>query len=111
MRDAFESPGYQPEMPPVEAARYLIGYLWEVGPTTAGHVLTHAELRAWQEDEGFDLAPWESRTLKRLSADYLSETIKARRKDHPAPWKEGGDAFSATTWKQTQRSFRKLITQ
>lgn len=110
MREAFESPNYQPEMPTVEAAAYLIGYLWDAGPTPAGQVLTHAELRAWQENNGVELSPWESRTLRRLSGDYLAETFKARRHDHPAPWKPGGDAFSATTWKQTQRSFRKLVT-
>lgn len=109
MRDALGDPKHQPEMPPVEAG-HLLGYLWEVGPTPGGHVLTHAELRAWQEGMGLELAPWELRTLRRLSTDYLGETFNARQQDCPAPWKPGGEAFSAVSWKRTQRSIRKLVT-
>lgn len=108
MREVLQDPNHQPEMPPIEAGGHLLGYFWDVGPTPAGHVLTHAELRAWQENNGLELAPWETRTLRRLSSDYLAETFKARRQDHPAPWKPGGEAFSSINWKVTQRSIRKL---
>jgi hypothetical protein len=81
---------YQPEMPPVDA-EYLIGYLWEVGPTMAAGgypgPITNEELRAWQSNTGITLQPWEARFLRRLSHEYLSESHRAEKRDAKAPWK------------------------
>lgn len=79
------------EMPPC-GARYLVGYLFEIGPTESigmgAAPLSHRELEAWQHNTGIALSAWEVRTLKRLSADYLGEAQQATARDRPPPWKE-----------------------
>lgn len=95
-REALKQDGIEePEMPPCDAG-HLIGYLFEVGPTMAAGTgegpITHGELEAWQRNTGIDLNAWESRTLKRLSLDYLAESQQARATDRPAPW--DGAAYS-----------------
>lgn len=50
--------------------------------------ITHCELRAWQENTGIELQPWEARTLRSLSNDYLFESIAARKYDRAAPWSD-----------------------
>jgi hypothetical protein len=78
-------------MPPVEGGEYLIGYLLEIGPTVAAGMgagpITHGELRAWMDNIGIELEPWECRLLRRLSGDYLAESRKAEKADCPAPWR------------------------
>ena len=77
-------------MPPVEGAGHLAEYLFELGPTMAAGMgagpVTHQEIRAWQLNAGIELTPWESRTIRRLSSDYLDELRKAEKRDRPAPW-------------------------
>lgn len=79
-----------PDMPPVDGASHLIGYLFEVGPTLSGSMgegpLTNLELRAWQEAGGFELQPWESRFLLRLSREYLMQGHLAEKANCEAPW-------------------------
>lgn len=82
---------YLPPFPPVEsAALYLLGYLWEMGPTMAGGMgpapLTHQELRAWEELAGVELQPWESKALRKLSLDYLGELARAEKDSAASPW-------------------------
>ena len=76
-------------MPPCDAV-YLIGYLFEVGPTLSGGMslspLSHAEIAAWQGNIGIELDAWESRMLKRLSNEYCEESHKAAARDCPIPW-------------------------
>lgn len=76
-------------MPPCDA-HYLASYLFEIGPTSpssAGEApVTHSELAAWMGNTGICLNPWEARTLRRLSIDYLNESQKATKRGHPAPW-------------------------
>lgn len=83
----------QPDMPPIEEAGYLLGYLFEVGPTMAAGgypgPVTHEELRAWMDLTGIELQPWEVRFLRRLSHEYLAESRKAEKRDCPAPWRAG----------------------
>jgi len=80
---------YEPEMPPA-GADYLIGYLYDAGPTLAAGgypgPLTHQELRAWQENTGITLQPWEVRFMRSLSHVYLAEALAAEKPDRPAPW-------------------------
>lgn len=77
-------------MPTVSAGRYLIEYLWEVGPvyhTGAGPApLPYAEILAWQDSAGIELHPWEIATLRRLSMDYLAESQQATKPDRKAPY-------------------------
>lgn len=76
---------FSPEMPPVEA-RYLIDFLFEIGPTIGEQALTHGEIEAFQRNTGICFTGWESRTLKILSNEYLSESWKARKREARAPW-------------------------
>ena len=87
---------YQPEMPPLDGAAYLLGYLFEVGPTMAAGMgaapITHTELRAWMDLTGVRIAPWEVRTLRRLSHDYLVASREAEKINCRPPWQPNGDA-------------------
>lgn len=80
-----------PEMPPIEGAGHLLEYLFEIGPTLAAGgapgPITHDELRAWQSNTGIALTSWQSRTLHRLSRDYLAEYHQAGKANAPAPWR------------------------
>jgi len=74
------------ELPPVDAAQHLIDYLFEVGPSVGGEVLTFSELQAWQASTGTVLTSWEAITLRRLSGAYLSELNAASDPQRPAPF-------------------------
>lgn len=79
-------------MPPVEGAEYLLGYLWEIGPTMAAGgypgPITHEEIKAWTELTGAELEAWEVRFIRRLSGEYLSESQRAEKADCPEPLRE-----------------------
>lgn len=80
---------YQPEMPEADAL-YIIDYLFDVGPVMSGSMgtgpVTHGELRAYQENTGVELQPWEATFIRRLSAEYIGQSQKAEKADCPAPW-------------------------
>ena len=90
MRKERDDKNYMPELPPIEGAEHLIGYLWEVGPLASGAAaqapVSFTEIRAWQDLSGIDLMPWEARFLRRLSFDYLTELHQAEKPDCKAPW-------------------------
>jgi len=98
---------YQPDMPEVDA-EYLLAYLFEIGPTVAAGMgagpISHEELRAWQANTGIELEPWEVRTLRTLSKDYLIQCAKSEKRDCPAPWKSAPDP----SWKSLKKYFREL---
>lgn len=89
-RERIERDGDEIEMPPVDQGEYLIGYLYELGPTVATGMgagpITFAELVAWQAARGFEIEPWEARLLRRLSVDYLAESHRATQRDCQPPW-------------------------
>lgn len=91
MQDAAGS-DFEPDMPDAGAAAYLLRHFWAAGPTAGEHVLTHGELRHYQENEGIRLTPWECDTLRSMSGAYLSESHKARAPDCPPPYEESTDA-------------------
>lgn len=70
--------------------RYLVDYLFEVGPTGHGGFgpvpLSHAELLAWQTNMRRMLQPWEITFMRRLSFAYAAESQRAEDADCPAPW-------------------------
>ncbi len=80
---------YVPDMP-VCGAEYLVGYLWEVGPTMVGGMgeapLSHGEIAAWQMNSGVELQPWEARFLRNLSREYLGQSQRSEKPDCPAPY-------------------------
>lgn len=77
-------------MPPVDIGAYLIDHLWDVGPAGSSGmgpaVITYAELNAWQQCAGVELQPWETRILRLLSADYVTQGNQAEKPDCPAPY-------------------------
>ena len=83
-------------MPSIDCG-YLVSYLFEIGPTMAAGMgsgpITHGEIESWQRITGIDLNPWDARTLRRLSIDYLSESQKATQMDCPAPWEQAPDVI------------------
>lgn len=102
---------YQPEMPPIDGG-YLVAYLFEIGPTmTAGMgsgPITHGEIESWQRITGVELNPWEARTLRRLSVDYLVESQKATDIKSEAPWTESEDVIPAHKDTSTRDAIRAL---
>jgi hypothetical protein len=88
-RKRLDDEGRDIPMPPI-ASEYLIEHLLDVGPTIAGGMgesaLSHAELRAYQQNTGVEFTPWEARTLRRLSFDYLQQSHESTKIDCPAPW-------------------------
>lgn len=89
-RERIERDCGEIEMPPFDDGEYLIGYLYELGPTVAAGMgagpVTFAEMAAWQAARGFELEPWEARLLRRLSVDYLAESHRATERNCPPPW-------------------------
>lgn len=74
-------------MPPIDAASYLVSYLFEVGPTTGEGPITHQEIAAWCSLTGRELEPWEVDALRRMSGAYLSEAHEATEpKRSPPAW-------------------------
>lgn len=78
-----------PDMPPCTAP-YLVGYLFEIGPTVMAGMgvsaVPHSEIESWQRNTRIRLSPWEARTLRRLSVDYAAESQKSTQRDAPSPW-------------------------
>lgn len=77
-------------MPPAEIGAYLIDHLWHAGTVDNNGmglaVITYAELVAWQQCAGVELQPWETRILRLLSADYVTESALAKKPDCPPPY-------------------------
>lgn len=77
-------------MPELEWGQHLIDYLLEVGPVMAAGMgsgpITFTELSNWQAQVGLRLSPWEVRTLRRLSAEYNSESQMATKPDREPPF-------------------------
>jgi hypothetical protein len=90
------------EMPHCRAD-YLLRLIFEIGPVTYygadASAISHAEITAWMGNSGVRLSSWESRTLRKLSGEYLSEYASASDPDRPAPWQEASYAKSAATIK------------
>jgi len=85
----MEADGIEPIFPP-NPAPHLIRYLMEMGPVEPGGMdaapVSWTTMRHWQEQTGIELPPWQARLIRRLSADYLDQSRKAREPDCPAPW-------------------------
>lgn len=88
--EIIKEDGRDPFYPPLECAQHIINYLFEIGPilsTGMGAVsISNQELYAWQSNVHIRLKPWESRFIRKLSTEYLSESHKAAKEGAPAPW-------------------------
>jgi hypothetical protein len=108
-RELLAAQRVTPRMPPVEGAPHLLAYLFEVGPALAtGGGLAPVDdvaLRAWQENTGITLRPWQIGVIRRLSRDYLDELRQAEERARPAPWKQDR---SRPFVSQTQAAIRGL---
>lgn len=69
--------GGMPVLPEV-ACTYLLDALLEIGPVSQTGFgptrITQAEIRKWQENMCTRLAPWECRTLLRLSEVWIEQS-------------------------------------
>jgi len=111
---AIKADGGIPEYPPMPLCEYLVGYLWDAGPTMPGGMghtpLTHSEIKAWQDNTGTVLTCWEAQTLRSLSSAYLAESQAAEAPDCPAPWtKEITEEAREDVSKKVQNAFRTLM--
>ena len=98
-REALKADGIdEPIMPPCDAL-HIVGYLFDMGPVSAGGMsgapLSYLEIQAWQHCSGIELDAWEARTLRRLSAEYLSESTRATKRDCPPPWVHADEVKAA----------------
>ena len=79
----------EPDIPP-NPMPYLTGWLFEIGPTSPGGMgpvpIGWQEIAAWQSLTGNSLDPWEAKTLRRLSADFVNMMHEAKDKSFPAPF-------------------------
>lgn len=88
--------GGEPDLPQLSPEySFLVSYLFDAGPTSRGGqfgtVLTWPDLQAWQAGAGVSLPAWQLRMLRHLSAQYLSESIRADTHDAPPPWEREPD--------------------
>lgn len=77
-----------PELEPTpldSSLEYLVGYLFEVGPSQGEHELTFGELAHWCQLTGVSLDDFESTALKQMSRAYLGMYHKARAPDCRCP--------------------------
>lgn len=104
--------GVEPSLPEAPA-QYLIEYLFEVGPTVSAgmgpSIIGWRDLQAWQDLVGIDLLPWEARIIRRLSADYLSQSLKAEKPDCPAPYLSKQEVDRASVSKRVGNAFQALL--
>lgn len=80
----MEARGEQPLLP-ANPAPYVTDWLFEIGPGMDGPI-GWQEMTAWERLTGIELNPWEARTIRWLSQEYLSERQQARKADSPAPY-------------------------
>lgn len=116
MRKVEKDDEFMPDMPEVEGAEHVLGYLFEIGPVLVGSMgdtpLSHAEIAAWQRNTGVELSSWEARSMLRLSRDYLAQNQKAQKMDCKSPVEEDQYAplLSAQEMaKAMQSSIRALV--
>lgn len=111
LRKLHKDDDFEPDMPDVEA-EYLLGYLFEVGPTLLSGMgeapLTHEELAAWQRNTGIELNTWEARTLLRLSREHMLQSQRSTKSNCEAPWNAESDESKAVVAAQMQRSISEL---
>ncbi len=90
MKKLYDSGAAVPMPPLSEPAQELLGLLLEVGPAVGGGMgmapLSFAELQAFQGTAGYELTPWEARTLRRLSQVYVAGVSEGEDPNAPPPW-------------------------
>lgn len=109
-RESFAEAGQDVDYPEC-AADYLARYLFEIGPTLVAGMsdgpITFSEVQAWQVGTGVDLSSWESITLRRLSLDYLSQSVKSKAPGCQAPF--SSEKMQASIRRVAESKFRSFI--
>lgn len=107
MRDARKDESFMPPMPPCDAM-FLFEYLMDMGPVESGGMgpaqLSEQAVEAWQFNTGIELSNWQTRTMRRLSAEYLGQYRDAEKRDCRPPWTPAPDIDRAAVAKRV-RSF------
>lgn len=85
--------------------------MFEVGPATAGEVLTFQEIAAWSAQVGVALDAWETQVLRRLSAAYLGELYAAEDENRPPPYREINEKTRAEVSETIKAAFERLAAQ
>lgn len=84
-RDGIELPM------PSNPAPLITNRLMEIGLTEAAGMgagpLSWPSIAGWQAVAGVSLSPWEARTIRKLSVEYLAEGRRAESENRPAPWR------------------------
>ena len=77
-------------MPP-NPMPHIIERFMEMGMVEAAGMgtvpLSWSTIGAWSQMTGVRLCPWEARTIRRLSVEYLAEGRRAEAMTCPPPWK------------------------
>lgn len=80
------------ELPQIDAGFYIIDYWQEAGKACYGGMgespLTSLELEAWANGNGIELTPYEFKTIRALSVDYLSSKRQGEKAICPSPYTE-----------------------
>ena len=78
---------------PDNPAPHIINRLVEIGLTEIVGMgtapVSWQSIRAWQEVVGVRLSRWEARMIRKLSAEYLTESRRAETENCPAPFRAG----------------------
>lgn len=79
----------EPDLPP-NPMPHLTGWLFEIGPTGSNGMgpvpLSWQEIAAWEHLTGNELDAWEAKTLRALSAEFVSKMNEAKDPAMPAPY-------------------------
>ena len=99
-------------MPPIRTP-WIIDHLMDLGPSEAGAMgsvpISWASIDHWQRCSGLDLSPWISRLLRRLSVDFIAETVRAREPDCPPPWTATSSLNRDEVSRKVTNAFRALM--
>lgn len=109
LKDAAGDELFEPEMPDPGAAQYLLDHFWTVGPSQGDEAISSGELESYQRIMGIALSPWECRTLRRLSIDFINERQRATAHGCKSKWEdEGGQIDRIIVAQDTRAAIRAL---
>lgn len=77
--------GYVPA-PDIGAGKFLVGILFQVGPTKAEGPLEESALEPWEKRRGIELKPWQADAILAMSRAYLAESHAAGQWNAIPPW-------------------------
>jgi len=101
-----------PDMPPIRTP-WIIDHLMELGTSEAGVMgavpISWASIDHWQRCSGIDLPPWIARLLRRLSIDFVAETVRACELDCPPPWAVTSSLNRDEVSRKVTNAFRALM--